>query len=67
MKTEMIKMLWGMYKIKKAQLDSYLSHVICVFPVIEMYKVRNLWCRKTDFEMTYQSFLKINKASVNTA
>jgi len=56
-----------MYKIKKAQLDSHLSHVICVFPVIEMYKVRNLWCRKTDFEMTYQSFLKINKTSVNTA
>lgn len=54
-----------MYKIKKAQSDFHLSNVICVFPVIEMYKI-NLWCRK-DFEiLTYQSFLKINKTSINT-
>jgi len=38
-----------MYKIKKAQLDSHLSHVIFVFPVTEMYKARNLWYGKTDF------------------
>jgi len=35
-----------MYKIKKAQLDSHLSHVICVFPVIELYKVRNYGVEK---------------------
>lgn len=30
MKTDMIKMIWGMYKIEKAQSDSRLSYVICV-------------------------------------